>query len=130
MDTPTYRCWTKATDRESGVPRRSQNWVVARRAWLRVFRDRLECGDWVIPIAGIRKATMYEGRSLFGSARVLELQTEAGSYQFGMNPWVLLDRHLPFDVDRVTVKFRLSPFSLVVRLFVLGYIVYLVWTAL
>lgn len=104
MRAPMYRYWTKATDRESGVPRRSHNWLMARRGWLEIFPDRLECGDWVIPMESIRKAVMYEGRSMFMPARVLEVQSERGTFQFGFNPWVSVDRHLPFQYDRVKVK--------------------------
>ena len=119
-----YKCWVKATNRESGVPRRSGNWVAAKRAWLKVFADRLECGGWTIPVPSIRKAVMYEGRSLFMPARVLELQTGDGSYQFGFNPWVAVERHLPFDVERVKAKFGYSPLSLAIRVALLGYLAY------
>ena len=125
-----YRCWTKATDRETGPPRRSQNWVVARRGWFKVFADRLECGDWSIPLGSIRKAVMYEGRSMFMPARVLEVQAERGTFQFGFSPWVSVDRHLPFQYDRVKVKLGFSPFSIVVRVVALGYLLYVIWRAL
>ena len=59
MTEPSYKCWVKATNRESGVPRRSGNWVAAKRGWFNVFADRLECGRWTIPVASIRKAVMY-----------------------------------------------------------------------
>lgn len=83
-----YRCWTKATRREEGNPRFSVNWVGARRGWFQVFRDRIQCGDWVLPIEKLQRAVLYEGRSYGIPVRVLELQTEVGTYQFGFNPWL------------------------------------------
>lgn len=130
MAEPTYQCWAKATNRESGVPRRSSAWVAAKRAWFRVFADRLECGRWTIPVASIRKAILYEGRSLLMPVRVLEVQTDGGSYQFGFNPWVTVDQHLPFSVERVKTRFGYSRFSLAIRLVLFGYLAYVVWTSL
>ena len=130
MEEAIYRCWTKATDRETGVPRHSFNWAVSRRGWFRVFADRVECGDWRIPLSSIRRAVMYQGRALFMPARVLEIQTETKSFQFGFNPWVSVDRRLPFQFERLKVKLGYSPFSIVVRVIALGYLLYVIWRSI
>ena len=44
MTAPIYKCWTKATNREGGTLRRSHNWITSRRAWFKIFTDRIECG--------------------------------------------------------------------------------------
>ncbi len=121
------RFWTKATIRETGSPRRSANWVAARRAWFKIFEDRFECGDWVIPLDAVEKAILYTGRQFFMPVSVLELQTAAQTYQFGFNPWVKLERHLIMDFEKQTVRFGYSAFSVVIRIILAGYLIFLVW---
>ena len=104
--------------------------MAAKRGWLEVFPDRLSCGGWTIPFASIRRAILYEGRSLFMPARVLEVQTDTGSYQFGFNPWVAVDRHLPFEFERIKASFGYSPLSLALRLVLVAYLVYVAWRSL
>ena len=127
METPLYRCWTKATNRESGSPRRSWSWAISRRAWFKVFRDRVECGDWTVPLDSIRRAVVYRGRSLLLSVRVLQLEAESGTYQFGFNPWVKIEAHLPFETERQKVRLGHSVFSVVARVVVAAYVAYWLW---
>jgi hypothetical protein len=129
MDAPLYRCWTKATNREAGSPRRSWNWTVSRRAWFKVFQDRVECGDWEIPLDSTRRAVMFRGRSLFLPIRVLHLEMEDKTYQFGFNPWVRIESRLPFEVARQELRLGYSLFSVVLRIVVAAYIVYWLWQA-
>jgi hypothetical protein len=98
MSERIYRCWTKATSREEGNPRRSLNWALSRRAWFQVFRDRVQCGDWTLPVNRVERAVLYTARQFWMPVRVLELRTEKGTYQFGFNPWVTVERHLPFPL--------------------------------
>ncbi len=119
------RFFTKATTRESGNPRLSFNWVRSRRAWFKIFDDRVECGDWVISTADITGAVLY--RAGFSGGSVLELQTEAETYQFGFNPWVRLKKHLPFEVEERQVRLSLSTYSLVVRLVLVLYLAWVAW---
>ena len=116
-----HRCWTKATDREPGPPRYSLNWVVSRRGWLRVFADRLECGDWLIPTISVTGATLYAA----GLGRVLVVATPDRTYQFGLNPWCRIEQHLPFGITKERLKLRYSRFSVLLRVAVLAYLLYL-----
>ena len=125
MEAPTYRCWTKATDAETGPPRYSANWIASRRAWFSVFSDRVECGDWVIRRSDVRDAVLYRSRTLLLPVHVLSVVTEKQTFQFGFNPWVRLRGRLPFDVREERVAMRYSAFSLAVRGGLLGYAVYL-----
>ena len=127
MDTPLYRCWTKATNREAGSPRRSWNWATSRRAWFKIFLDRVECGDWKVPLGSIRRAVVYRGRSFLLPVRVLHLEAESGTYQFGFNPWVKIESHLPFDTEAQEVRFGYSAFSVVVRIAAAAWVVYWLW---
>ncbi len=123
-----YRCYVKGTTSETEEPRRSQNWAKARRAWLRVYADRVECGDWVIPYGDVQHAILYDaGCSLLGRVRIVQLTTVSESYQFGINPWARPDLRmaLEFETRRVTLGY--SPYSIAVRVLLFGYIAYSLW---
>ncbi|REJ74830.1 MAG: hypothetical protein DWQ36_13955 [Acidobacteria bacterium] len=100
----SYRCWTKATKHEAGVPRRSVNWVKARRDWLWFHEDRLTCGDWSIPFAEVDTATLYRVKQLFIRSSVLELTTATDTFQFGLNPWVDPVPHIPLELGVQNVR--------------------------
>ena len=69
-----YKCWAKATIKESGPPRRSQNWALARRAWFKIYEDRTECGDWVLPFDRVTNAKVYKTKQMMLSVAVLRLE--------------------------------------------------------
>lgn len=127
MDELVYRCWTKATNRESGSPRRSWNWATSRRAWFKVFGDRVECGSWKVPFDSIRRAVVYRGKSSLLPVRVLHLEAESGTYQFGFNPWVKIELRLPFEFEMQDVRFGYSTFSLLLRIVLVVYVVSWLW---
>ena len=127
MTDPIYQCWTKATDAESGAPRYSANWALARRARFRIYPERIECGDWVIPAGEVREAVLYEARQWFIPVYVLALSTERRTWQFGFNPWCKVAAHLPFAFRRERVRLRYSPFSIAVRVLLVGYLAFLLW---
>ncbi|MEM9906117.1 MAG: hypothetical protein AAF921_13950 [Cyanobacteria bacterium P01_D01_bin.44] len=54
-----HRYMTKATIAEGDHIRRSFNWVMSRRGLLKVYDDRLACGDWDIPYADIEEAVLF-----------------------------------------------------------------------
>ena len=130
MSKPRYRCWTKATNKEDGMPRYSHHWLTSRRAWFKVFDDRVECGDWVFPVSSVREAVVFKSKQWFVPVSVLHLRTETATYQFGFNPWCRVESYLPFEVKTERVRLSYSIFSLVVRLALVGYLVYWLWTKL
>ena len=107
-----YQCWTKATDKERGQPRRSSAWLASRRAWFKVFEDRIECGNWTISVSDIQEAVLFESTQFFIPVLVLQLSTAENTYQFGFNPWSKAIRFLPFEVQRRRVKLHYSVFSI------------------
>ncbi len=117
----------KATEYESGRPRRSHNWIFARRGWFKVFEDRIECGDWAIPFRVIDKAVLYTVRSFPVPASVLELHTAGKTYQFGFNPWAHPEEHLPLEIERQSVRFGHSVFGFIVRVALSGYLLWRAW---
>ena len=105
------------------------NWVLSRRGILKVFGDRLECGDWRIPYSDISEAVLYSIRSiLFIPGYVLRIQTKDRTYHFGMNWGAFWKGQLPFAVRREKGKLGYSVFSVAVRLLLLGYLGYLLWS--
>ena len=130
MSDPVYRAWTKGIEGETGPPRRSTAWATARRAWLRCYPDRIECGDWVIPAADVRDAVLYDTRQALFPVSVLAVSTGARTFQFGFNPWVRVAPHLPFVVRRERVRLGYSPISIAARVMLLGWIGWWLWRTL
>lgn len=91
-----------------------------------MFTDRLECGDWVIPTDSIKAATLYQARQLLIPAQVLAVETAERTYQFGINPWCKIRDHLPFTFSRERIRLRMSPVSIIIRVALVTYLLYLV----
>ncbi len=123
-DAPLFRVFSKGTTAEGQDVRRSANWAVARRGWLRVFPDRLEMGDWRIPYPTIHQATLFRLKTVFGGY-VLRVTTTEQTYQFGMNPWALRRRSLPFPHDLQDTRVRNSMVTVIIRILALG--LFLAW---
>ncbi|MCG8695013.1 MAG: hypothetical protein MI806_27715 [Minwuiales bacterium] len=124
-----YRCRCKGTNRENGAPRHSLNWLTARRGVFRVFDDHVRCGNWHIPYADVKQATIYKARQLLLPVKVLELVTENETYQFGFNPWAHPDRHMNLDFEEKTVRLKGGLRSLLLA-FLAVWIVFEVWRRL
>lgn len=128
MSAPIYKCMTKATTAEGDQMEHGPNWLRSRRARLKVFDDRLECGDWILPFSDIREAVLFRICStLFIPGYVLRVQTEQRTYHFGLNAGSFWKGELPFAVKRETGKVGHSAFSIVLRVMLLGYLIYLIW---
>lgn len=124
-----YKCFCKATNREDKEPRYSHNWVAAKRAFFKVFDDRIECGSWVIPFSEIKSAHLYKTKQMFIPVKVLQLVTEKGSFQFGFNPWANPFKHLNIEYEQSEIKLGYSTYSMVVRVLLVAYFGYLAWEA-
>ena len=103
---------------------------MSRRAWLKVFDDRVECGSWSIPCESIQDAVVYQLRWLFFPVGVLYLELADESYQFGVNPWAKPWNHLPVPVRTEQAILGWSTFSVVIRLAALAAVVAVVVTRL
>ena len=123
----TYKAWCKATNREDSEPRYSQNWVAAKRAWFRVYPNRIECGDWSIPFEEVKKTIVYRTHQMWIPVTVLHLITENGSFQFGFNPWANPIKHLSLDFEEQKVRLKYSLFSIVLRVVVVLYLCFWLW---
>lgn len=116
-----HRCMTKATTAEGDDVRHSLSWVLARRALLEVWPDRLVCGDWTIRYDEIRGAVLFSVRSSFLiPGYVLRIRHGKDIYQFGLNWGRFWKGDLPFHVRREKATLGYSPWSLSVRIVIVG----------
>jgi hypothetical protein len=86
---------------------------------------KIICGKWTIPLDTIAAAQLVKINSLFGGGQILKIHTtDDKNYQFGMqiNPKWTNQQQLPLTLEKGQVKH--SPFSIIVRLIVVGYLIY------
>jgi hypothetical protein len=122
-----HKCMTKATTAEGTDIRRSFNWVVSRRAYLKVCDDALECGDWRIAYDTIDEAVLFSTRTMLIPCYVLRVSADGTLYQFGLNPGSFWKGDLPFPVTREKMRLQYSWFSIAVRIAFVGYMISLAW---
>lgn len=123
-----HRCMTKATIAEGNDLRHSLNWALSRRAFLKVYPDRLECGDWIIPYHEMNEAILFRTRQLFIPCCVLRVKARGRIYQFGLNPGRFWAGELPFPTRRETASLGYSWFSIAIRVAVVAALAYLLWS--
>jgi hypothetical protein len=116
-----FRVFAKGITVAGPEVRRSTDWAVARRGWLHIYADRLELGDWVIPYSAIQEATLFRLRTLLGGY-VLYVRANGQAYQFGLNPWALLGKQLPFPHAREATRVRHTALTIAVRVVLLLYL--------
>ncbi|WP_437921922.1 hypothetical protein [Sphingobacterium sp. LRF_L2] len=107
---------------------RGLDWVTSQRAVILLTDKKLVCGKWIIPIDTISTAQLLEINSLFGGGQVLKIQTtDDKNYQFGMqfNTEWTSQQQLPLTLEHGQVKH--SAFSIIVRLIVVGYLIYWIY---
>jgi hypothetical protein len=121
---PIYRCMTKGVRGASEEFEYGMNWLTARRSFLSIFHDRLECGDWSIPYHTITQAVLFKTRQMFIPCYILKIRTEESAYQFGLNGNKVWAAELPFPVARETGRLKYSKFSIAVRVIL---VVALIW---
>ena len=120
-----HQCMTKGITAEGDQLKRGPNWILARRGKLKLFDDHLECGNWTIQYSEISKATLYSVRQNFIiPGYVLKIETDDKTYHFGLNSKKYWKNELPFPVERQKGKLKLSLFSIIIRLILLGIIIY------
>jgi hypothetical protein len=122
---PLFRGMTKGVIAEGDQLRYSPAWITARRGILKVYPDRLECGDWTISFTEIREAVLSSFRSSIGiPGYVLRVDTADRTYHFGLNGGRYWKGELPFPVRREKAKLRYSAFSLVARAILIALVIY------
>jgi hypothetical protein len=107
---------------------RGLDWVTSQRAVVMLTDKKIVCGKWTIPLDTVSTAQLLKINSLFGGGQVLKVQTTDDiNYQFGMqiNPEWTSQQILPLTLEKGQVKN--SVFSIVVRLIVVGYLIYWIY---
>jgi len=104
---------------------RGANWITSQRAVILLTDKKIVCGKRIIPLDEISAVQLIK----YGSGQVLKIQTDNGvHYQFGMqtNPEWTNQQMLPLTLEKGQVKYSL--FSIIVRLILLGYIIYFIYS--
>ena len=112
---PIHRCMTKGVQGAAEQFEYGLSWVTSRRATLKVFPDRLECGNWTIPFSAIEQAVLFETKQWFIPCYVLKIRTADTAYQFGLNPGKFWGGDLPFEVERQKGRLKYSAYSIAIR---------------
>ena len=130
MEQPLHTCITKAVIANGDQLRTGPKWITSRRGRLKLYKDRLECGDWAIRYEDIREAVLSSFRSpiLRIPGYVLTVRTDTEKYHFGLNGWRYWQSNLPFPVKRQQAKLKMSPISILARAVLIGYVIYVGWS--
>ena len=133
MELPIHTCMTKAIIADGDQLQTGPKWITSRRALLKLYSDRLQCGNWVINYDEIREAVLASFRSpIFRiPGCILSLRTDYKTYHFGLNGWRYWKGELPFPVTRKETKLRQSIISLFAKAALTGLAIYYVghWVA-
>jgi len=129
MEQPLHTCMTKGVIADGDQLRTGPNWIMSRRGRLKVYHDRLECGDWDIRYPDVREAVLSSFRSpiLRIPGYVLAVRTDNDTYHFGLNGGQYWKGELPFPVKRQRVRLKMSPISILARAVLIGYLLYFLW---
>ena len=120
---------TKAVIADGDQLRTGPRWITSRRGRLKLYSERLECGDWTVAYADIQEAVLssFQSPILRIAGYVLAVRTDKDTYHFGLNGRRYWKGELPFPVTRQQAKLKMSPISIVARAVLIGYAVYFVW---
>ena len=122
-----YQCLTKATNKEKGNPRRSQNWVFSKRAFFKLFDDHIECGNWNFLISEISNCIRFRTKYLFTSVSILQFDAKGETFQFAFNPWANPFKYFKLDYKEENISIKHSTFSIVLRIAIIIYILFYIW---
>ena len=124
VDKLLFKCMTKATNKEKGNPRRSSNWITSKRALFKIYDEYIECGNWHFNVQEITNPVLYKMKQSFIKFDMIQFEYNNEAYQFGFNPWAHPAEFIKLDFTVEHKRLKYSPFSLVVRLFLIGIIIY------
>ena len=121
---PLYRCMTKGVKGAAEEFKYGMKWITARRAFLKVYQDRIECGDWILPYSAFEEAVLFQTRSGLIPCFILKIRTSNNAFQFGLNGNKFWKGDLPFDVVREKGRLKYSWFSIVFRFLLVAALVW------
>jgi hypothetical protein len=107
---------------------RGLDWVTSQRAVVILTDKKLVCGQWTIPLNEISSTKLIRVNSLFGNGQVLSVQTsDKKTFQFGMQVNSEWTNQQVLQLTIENGKIKNSPFSIVLRLFLIGYLIYIIY---
>lgn len=124
---PRYQCMTKAIRAQGTDIRRGVDWVKSRRGLIKAYEDHITCGTWTLKTDEVEEAILVTTRDMFFPVKVLIVQTESDTYQFGLNPWCQIAAHLPFPFREESKAIKWSLFSVLFRFGAIALLVYLLF---
>jgi hypothetical protein len=105
--------------------RRGAGWVTSQRAVILLSDKRIKCGQWDIPLDHITSSELIKINTTFGPGQVLKLSTkDQHHFQFGMQMNSEWTEQTVLPLTLAEGKLKYSLFSIAVRLFLLGYLIY------
>ena len=109
----TYSTQCRATNKEQGPPRYSQNWVHSIKDKLKITDDQIFCGPWNIKLSEIISAHLYNIKTFLNIpyGKVLEIKTDKECFQFGLNPWAKAHEHIPISYTESNCEMTGKPYS-------------------
>ena len=125
---PLYQCITKAVRGEADPLQYGSQWALSRRAFLKVYDDRMVCGDWTLGFEEQSQARLVGFRAglLRRKGQLLTIVNAEDTFHFGLIDSEFWHGELPFDVERGTAALSYSGFSIVSRsILVLGFLLLL-----
>jgi hypothetical protein len=93
---------------------------------LKFYNDYIELGSWKFDFDKIENPIFYQSKSSFMPMKIFTFNYDNKQYQFGFNPWANPLPYLPFSPKLEFTSLKLSIFSIVLRLSILAYLVYLI----
>ena len=104
------------------------HWVTAKRAVAILTNDKIVCKDWVISHEDIKSVELIRFKSLLSKGQLLNITTnEDIGYQLGMQRNADWTKCKNLKLNYVDRKIKMSTFSIILRLVLVGYIAYLLY---
>ncbi|MEM7179601.1 MAG: hypothetical protein AAF518_01715 [Spirochaetota bacterium] len=113
---------------EDKDPAYGAEWVTSKRSIFLMTEQKIYIGKWEIPLEQITKAELLKFSSLYGKGMLLKFTTQQGKYyQVGMSDSPELEQQTVLHVEIRTQKLKYSFLSIIARIVLLAYLVYIVW---
>lgn len=108
-------------DSEEDV-KRGLNWALSKRGLFILSDNRIKLNDWIIELNNVEKAELVQYRS----GMILKIKEKHGKYyQFGLQYTRELLRQDVLKIDLIDNKVRYSMFSIILRVILVVYGIYI-----
>ncbi len=122
MEKIKYKCFAKGKNNNISCSTNTSNWIISKRGFLKILDNEIIFKSWRFKIENINKPVIYTINTFLFSAKILSFEYEGKEYQFGLNPWVHIEKHLPLTPEYINEQ--ISNKIMIIRVFLLGYLTY------